>query len=195
MAEPHEDAFPELEGKSTGPGLSSGTKGVLGLGILIVIGLSVSVWTQRDSLKGLFGSSPARTATTDDQTAGNLDAVNLAERFATAVFNISYTNVTDQVQKISELMDDDLLEYYKSNFLSSSFRQKLMEQKAYVVFQKTDRAQVVTIANGQTIVRVDGVNFFNSDLNGSQIQLPFSFDVTVEKVNGKLLVTNFKQRL
>jgi len=190
MPNDHDD-FPELE-DTKGPG-GSGNKAVIVIGLILLIGAAVTVFTVKGNLFSNLHFTGSKQ--TDETTAANVEYVDFAERFAAAVFNISYQNFDQQVQKTAELMDDDLLEAYKANFMSASFRQKLLDQKAYINFQKIDRAAIDSISGTQIVVRVDGVNYYNSDVNSAQIQLPFSFNVVIQKVQGKLRVINFKQRL
>jgi hypothetical protein len=92
-------------------------------------------------------------------------------------------------------MAPDLADYYKSDFLDTAFRQKILLRKMYVTFQRVEHSQVDTVGGDQVVVRVSGDNYFNSDVDGSQIQLHLSMLVTVVKKGDSFQVINFVARL
>jgi hypothetical protein len=140
-------------------------------------------------------SKAADEANTTSKIAGYDDYINYAERFYIAAFNLSYTNYSQQIDNASKLMAPDLADYYKSDFLDTQFRQKILLRKMYITFQRAEHSQVDTVSGDQVVVRVSGDNYFNSDIDGSQIQLHLSMLITVVKKGDSFQVINFVARL
>jgi len=193
MAEIGDDIFTDIDEKTPSGGNGNKTVLIVGIILFILVGGLVAFFSVKGNIfSGLFSGHKTET---EETTAAQIEYIDFAERFAVAVFNISYTSFGDQVQKASDMMDEGLFATYKEDFLNADFRQKLTDQKAYITYQKINHAVVDSVQGDQVVVKVDGMNLLNSDLNGSQIQLPFSFNITIMRIQGKLKVVNFRQRL
>ena len=118
---------------------------------------------------------------------------NFAEKFTTMAFNMSYTDVNHQVDKVANLMSDNMMSFYQEAFLDPKWVAFLTDNKAYVSYQQVDRSSVESTDGTHYWVRVIGKNIFNSDARASQIELPFHLVVVVKIENGKLIVTDFQR--
>ncbi|HEY5038172.1 MAG TPA: hypothetical protein VIJ93_03770, partial [bacterium] len=121
------------------------------------------------------------------------DIRNFAEKFTTMAFNVSYTDVNHQVDKVANLMSDNMMSFYQEAFLDPKWVAFLTDNKAYVSYQQVDRSSVESTDGTHYWVRVIGKNIFNSDARASQIELPFHLVVVVKIENGKLIVTDFQR--
>ena len=54
-------------------------------------------------------------------------------------FNVSYTDINHQVDKVANLMSDNMMSYYQEAFLDPKWVAFLSDNKAYVSYQ-ADRA-------------------------------------------------------
>lgn len=187
------DDFPDdLEAPSSKKG-SGGNFATIMIGVVILAAIVGLLWTFGPRL---FSGSGSSKKDSGNEAQNYSEYVDFAQNFASTVLNISYTNINEQVQKAADFMDDDLLVYYKKNFLDPDFRQKLIEHKASCVYQRIERAQITKVdPSGQVLVRIDGTNTYNSDVNGAQIQLPYSIVINIKKIDGKLRVLDLKQRI
>jgi hypothetical protein len=55
------------------------------------------------------------------------DVINFAEKFTIMAFNLSYTDINNQTEKVGNLMSDNMMSYYQEAFLDPK----------WVVFLKT----------------------------------------------------------
>ncbi len=123
------------------------------------------------------------------------DITDFAEKFSIMAFNISYTDINHQVDKVASLMSDNMMSYYQEAFLDPKWVAFLSDNKAYVSYQQIDRSSVENTDGTHYWVKVIGKNLYNSDARGagSQIELPFHLVVVVKRDNGKLIVTDFQR--
>lgn len=177
-------------------------KGYLGrivLGFLVAgIGVgSTLLWGTGKSDKGLSQAKDNSGTLNQPQTqdAQYADVINFAEKFTIMAFNVSYTDINHQVDKVGSLMSDNMMSYYQEAFLDPKWVAFLSDNKAYVSYQKIDRATVENTEGTHYWVSVIGKNLFNSDARGpgSQIELPFRLIVVIKADNGRLVVTNFQR--
>ena len=195
MAEKQDNIFdlvdPEKKKPSNGWGLPVAF-------ILIIFGFGATLFFSWSKITGKstqsFSQNTAPAAGTL-KMAGYDDYVNFAEHFYISAFNLSYSNNSDQIDNASKLMAPDLADYYKSDFLDTQFRQKILLRKMYITFQRVEHSQVDTVSGDQVVVRDSGDNYFNSDIDGSQIQLHLSMLISVIKKNDTYQVVNFLVRL
>lgn len=166
---------------------------IIGL-VLVLVGLGSTFFWGRtahvaDSKKEVSGG----VSMTGDSQYG--DITNFAEKFAVMVFNISYTDINHQVDKVANLMSDNMMSYYQEAFLDPKWVAFLSDNKAYVCYQQIDRSSVESTDGTHYWVKIIGKNLYNSDARGqgSQIELPFHLVVVVKKENGKLIVTDFQR--
>ena len=120
---------------------------------------------------------------------------DFAEKFTIMTFNVSYTDINHQVDKVGNLMSDNMMSYYQEAFLDPKWVAFLSDHKAYVSYQQIERSTVENTDGTHYWVRVIGKCLFNSDARGagSQIELPFHIVVVIKSDNGKLVVTNFQR--
>ena len=132
---------------------------------------------------------------TDPLDAQNTDVINFAEKFTIMAFNLSYTDINIQTDKVGNLMSDNMMSYYQEAFLDPKWVGFLKTNKAYVSYQEIERSSVENTDGNHYWVKVIGKNLYNSDSRGagSQIELPFNVVVVVKKENGNLVVTNFQR--
>lgn len=129
------------------------------------------------------------------QDAQYADIRNFAEKFTIMAFNVSYTDNNRQVDKVSDLMSDNMMSFYREAFLDAKWIAFLSDNKAYVTYQSIDRSSVESTDGTHYWVKIIGKNLYNSDARGagSQIELPFHLVVVVKNENGKLIVTDFQR--
>jgi hypothetical protein len=171
--------------------------GKIVIGFLVVsIGLGSTLYWGRggrvvDSQKEVSTNNPQ----TGDQDPQYADVTNFAEKFTIMAFNFSYTDINHQVDKVANLMSDNMMSYYQEAFLDPKWITFLTDNKAYVSFQQIDRSSVENTDGTHYWVRVIGKNLYNSDSRGfgSQIELPFHLVVVVKRENGQLIVTDFQR--
>src|SRR5258708_34434060 len=137
-------------------------------------------------------SQPTNTKAVGEE-AQYADIRNFAEKFTIMAFNVSYTDVNHQVDKIANLMSDNMMSYYQEAFLDPKWVAFLSDNKAYVSYQQIDRSSVENTDGTHYWVQVIGKNLFNSDARASQIELPFHLVVVVKSDKGKLIVTDFQR--
>lgn len=139
---------------------------------------------------------PVNPTQAQGQDAQYADIINFAERFTIMAFNVSYTDINHQVEKVGNLMSDNMMSYYQEAFLDPKWIAFLSDNKAYVSYQQIDRSTVVSTEGNHYWVSVIGKNLFNSDARGagSQIELPFRLVVVIKNDNGRLTVTNFQRQ-
>ncbi len=168
---------------------SSAGKFITGL-IIVMMGLGSAFYWEKSH--GQAKESSAKPIGEETQYA---DIRNFAEKFTVMAFNVSYTDINHQVDKVANLMSDNMMSYYQEAFLDPKWIAFLSDNKAYVSYQKIDRSSVDNTDGNHYWVRVIGKNLFNSDARGpgSQIELPFHIVVIVRNDNGKLIVTNFQR--
>jgi len=120
---------------------------------------------------------------------------DFAEKFTIMAFNVSYTDINHQVDKVGNLMSDNMMSYYQEAFLDPKWVAFLSDNKAYVSYQQIERSTVENTDGTHYWVKVIGKCLFNSDARGagSQIELPFHIVVVIKNDNGKLVVTNFQR--
>ena len=167
--------------------------------LLVTVGVgSTIIWVPGKSIKQPSigqdkGGDPAQALGQDPQYA---EIKNFAERFTIMAFNVSYTDINHQVDKVGNLMSDNMMSYYQEAFLDPKWVAFLSDNKAYVSYQKIDRSTVDKTDGTHYWVSVIGKNLFNSDARGpgSQIELPFRLVVVIKSENGRLVVTNFQRQ-
>jgi len=144
--------------------------------------------------------SPHKEASEGVAPVGNKDPqygdiTDFAEKFSIMAFNISYTDINHQVEKVANLMTDNMMSYYQEAFLDPKWVAFLSDNKAYVSYQQIERSSVENTDGTHFWVKVIGKNLYNSDARGpsSQIELPFHLVVVVKRDNGKLIVTDFQR--
>lgn len=165
---------------------------------LIIVGLGIGstlLWgsTKGSAEKPKESSGDPKNSKNDNQYP---DITNFADKFAIMAFNVSYTDISHhQVDKVVNLMSDDMMSDYQEAFLDSKWVSFLTDNKAYVSYQQIERSTVENTDGTHYWVRVIGKNLFNSDSKGpgSQIELPFELVVVVKNDNGKLVVTDFQR--
>ena len=137
----------------------------------------------------------AGNSQTADKDPQYRDITDFAEKFSIMAFNISYTDINHQVDKVASLMSDNMMSYYQEAFLDPKWVAFLSDNKAYVSYQQIDRSNVENTDGTHYWVKVIGKNLYNSDARGlgSQIELPFHLVVVVKRDNGKLIVTDFQR--
>ena len=120
---------------------------------------------------------------------------DFADKFTIMAFNVSYTDINHQVDKVGNLMSDNMMSLYQEAFLDPKWVAFLSDNKAYVSYQQIERSTVENTDGNHYWVRVIGKCLFNSDARGpgSQIEIPFHIVVVVKSENGKLVVTNFQR--
>lgn len=125
----------------------------------------------------------------------DFEAVDFAERFAIMAFNISYTDIDHQDDKVANLMVDNLMGLYRAAFLDPAWVGFLRQKKAYVIYQKIDRATLLNSDGTHYWVKVIGRNLFNSDLVSppSQLDLGMNLMVVVKDDNGTFQISNFQE--
>lgn len=121
--------------------------------------------------------------------------IDFAERFAIMAFNVSYTDIDRQEDKVANLMVDNLMGFYRASFLDPSWVNFLRQKEAYVVYQKIDRATILRADGTHYWVKVIGRNLFNSGLVSppSQLDLGMNLIVVVKNDNGVLQISNFQE--
>ncbi len=161
---------------------------ICGLGSTLFWGKTAQVVDSKKDVSS--GSSPI-----GDKDPQNREITDFAEKFSIMAFNISYTDVNHQVDKVASLMSDNMMSYYQEAFLDPKWIAFLSDNKAYVSYQQIDRSSVENTDGTHYWVKVIGKNLYNSDARGqgSQIELPFHLVVVVKKDNGKLIVTDFQR--
>ena len=73
------------------------------------------------------------------QDAQYADIRNFAEKFTIMAFNVSYTDINHQVDKVANLMSDNMMSYYQEAFLDPKWVAFLIGQQG-LCFLPTDRA-------------------------------------------------------
>lgn len=161
---------------------------------IAVLGILFTLWW------GKRGVVPAAPKETGDwkavETATQYtEVIDLAERFSIMAFNLSYTDVDHQADKVSGLMADNLMSLYSEAFLDPKWVEFLRESKAYVIYQRVDRATLINADGTHYWVRVIGKSIFNSDNTNppSQMELPMSLVVVVKIDNGSMQISNFQE--
>jgi hypothetical protein len=159
-----------------------------GLGSTLFWGKTAQVVDSKKEVSN--GGSPI-----GDKDPQNREITDFAEKFSIMAFNISYTDVNHQVDKVASLMSDNMMSYYQEAFLEPKWIAFLSDNKAYVSYQQIDRSSVENTDGTHYWVKVIGKNLYNSDARGpsSQIELPFHLVVVVKRDNGKLIVTDFQR--
>ena len=161
---------------------------LIGLGSTLFWGKTAQVVDSKKEVSS--GGSPI-----GDKDPQNREITDFAEKFSIMAFNISYTDVNHQVDKVASLMSDNMMSYYQEAFLDPKWIAFLSDNKAYVSYQQIDRSSVENTDGTHYWVKVIGKNLYNSDARGpsSQIELPFHLVVVVKRDNGKLIVTDFQR--
>jgi hypothetical protein len=166
---------------------------IIGL-VVALIGLgSTLFWGKTEQVTGSKQEVSGGTGQIENKDPQTAEVTNFAEKFTIMAFNVSYTDINHQVDKVANLMSDNMMSYYQEAFLDPKWIAFLLENKAYVSYQQIDRSSVENTDGTHYWVKVIGKNYFNSDARGSQIELPFHIVVVVKRENGKLTVTNFQR--
>jgi len=198
MTEPEKKDFKFLDDIEDQP-KNNGYTGKILIGLMIaLLGLGLTFWW------GKFGVRESLTSNKNPQTsdpkndlkdAQYADVINFAEKFTIMAFNLSYTDINRQTEKVGSLMSDNIMSYYQEAFLDPKWVAFLTSNKAYVSYQQVERSSVENADGTHYWVKVIGKNLYNSDARGmgSQIELPFHMVVVVKNENGKLVVTNFQR--
>lgn len=158
-------------------------------------GFSVFMWGVHGKEAGAVKDGGGTEKTDINQDAQYGPIKDFAEKFTIMAFNVSYTDINQQVDKVGNLMSDNMMSYYQEAFLDPKWVAFLSDNKAYVSYQQIDRSTVENTDGNHYWVRVIGKCLFNSDArgSGSQIELPFHIVVVIKNDNGKLVVTNFQR--
>ena len=200
MTEPEKkkDGFKFLDELDEEP-KKTGYTGKILVGLVIVgLGIGSTLWWGRPKLgqgTDTAKDAGAKESSDSQQDAQYADIKNFAEKFTIMAFNVSYTDINHQVDKVGNLMSDNMMSYYQEAFLDPKWIAFLSDNKAYVSYQQIDRSTVESTDGTHYWVKVIGKNYFNSDARGpgSQIELPFHLVVVVKNDNGKLTVTDFQR--
>jgi hypothetical protein len=176
----------------------TGYLGKIVVGIVIVgLGLVSSLWWGKAVSSGInLNKNPQISdPKTDPKASQYADVINFAEKFTIMVFNLSYTDINHQTDKVGNLMSDNMMSYYQEAFLDTKWVSFLSSNKAYVSYQQVERSSVESTDGTHYWVKVIGKCLFNSDSRGpgSQIELPFNLMVVVKKDGDGLVVTNFQR--
>ena len=178
---------------------TNGYTGKIVIGLLVAgFGLgSTFLWGKLGVSQSLTSNKTTQVTDpkSDPQDAQYTDVINFAERFTIMAFNLSYTDINNQTDKVGNLMSDNMMSYYQEAFLDPKWVDFLKTNKAYVSYQEIERSSVENTDGNHYWVKVIGKNLYNSDSRGagSQIELPFNVVVVVKKENGNLVVTNFQR--
>lgn len=171
---------------------------LIGLAIVAIGAGSTLLWGPGKSAKTLTTTkdNSGNANQTQGQEAQYAEIINFAERFTIMAFNVSYTDINRQVEKVGNLMSDNMMSYYQEAFLDPKWVAFLRDNKAYVSYQQIERSAVENTDGTHYWVSVIGKNLFNSDSRGaaSQIELPFHLVVVIKNDNGRLVVTNFQRQ-
>ena len=166
--------------------------------LLLSIGaFSVFKWgignTAKDASAVKDNGGNAKTDISQDEQYAPIK--DFAEKFTIMAFNVSYTDINHQVDKVGNLMSDNMMSYYQEAFLDPKWVSFLSDNKAYVSYQQIERSTVENTDGTHYWVKVIGKCLYNSDARGagSQIELPFHIVVVIKNDNGKLVVTNFQR--
>src|SRR5665213_203309 len=190
MTEPEKtEGVRVLERVEDGPKKNSYTGKIL-IGLIVVgFGLGSTLFWGRIMPTGQNKDTPAPNTKAVVEDAQYAEIKNFAEKFTIMAFNVSYTDINHQVDKVANLMSDNMMSYYQEAFLDPKWVAFLMDNKAYVSYQEIDRSSVENTDGTHYWVRVIGKNLFNSDARGpgSQIELPFHLVVVIKSDNGKLI--------
>ena len=196
MTEPEKTEGVEvLDLVENGPKKSRFTgKILIGL-VIVILGSGSTLYWGRAVPNDQTKDNQGTNTKPNGEVAQYADIRNFAEKFTIMAFNVSYTDVNHQVDKVANLMSDNMMSYYQEAFLDPKWIAFLSDNKAYVSYQKIDRSSVENTDGTHYWVRVIGKNLFNSDARGpgSQIELPFHIVVVVKNDNGKLIVTDFQR--
>ncbi len=121
--------------------------------------------------------------------------IDFAEKFSIMAFNLSYTDIDRQTDKVSGLMVDNLMSQYSEAFLDPKWVEFIRQSKAYVIYQRIDRSSVVNSDGTHYWVKVIGKSIYNSDNTNppSQLELPMNLLVVVKDDNGTLQISNFQE--
>ena len=177
----------------------TGYVGKITVGIVIVgLGLVSSLWWGKaasSQVTNLNKNSQVNDPKADPKNTQYADVINFAEKFTIMVFNVSYTDINNQTDKVGNLMSDNMMSYYQETFLDPKWVSFLAGNKAYVSYQQVERSNVENTDGTHYWVKVIGKCLFNSDSRGpgSQIELPFNLMVVVKKDGDGLVVTNFQR--
>jgi hypothetical protein len=176
----------------------NGYTGKIMVGLVIAsLGLGSTFWWGKSGASQ--GVTPRNTQTSNakntPQDAQYVDVINFAEKFAIMAFNLSYTDINHQTDKVGSLLSDNMMSYYQEAFLDPKWVAFLKGNRAYVSYQQIERSSVENADGTHYWVKVIGKNLYNSDAKGmgSQIELPFDLVVVVKSENGNFVVTNFQR--
>jgi hypothetical protein len=123
----------------------NGYAGKIMVGLVIAgLGLGSTFW------RGKSGASqsvtPRNTQTSNakntPQDAQYVDVINFAEKFAIMAFNLSYTDINHQMDRVGSLLSDNMMSYYQEAFLDPKWVAFLKVNKAYVSYQQIERSSV-----------------------------------------------------
>lgn len=172
-----------------------GGKWVVILLIFVVGTMSFVFWEKPGEKLRLSGGQGNERKEKGVEDPLEAEVVGFAERFTIMAFNMSYTDVNHQVDKVANLMSDNMMAFYQEAFLDPKWVNFLSTNKAYVTYQGIDRSSIDSRDGNFYWVRVIGKNLYNSDARGAgaQIEIPFRLVVVVKNENGKLTVTNFQR--
>jgi hypothetical protein len=197
MTEPEKkDEFKFLDDVVKEP-KKKGYTGKIVIGLVVVsFGLISSLWWGKTfSSQGTIKNPQPIDPKTDRKDSQYVDITNFAEKFTIMAFNVSYTDISHQTDKVGNLMSDNMMSYYQEAFLGPKWVAFLKDNKAYVSYQQIERSTVENTDGTHYWVRVIGKCLFNSDARGpgSQIELPFNLMVVVKNDGGRLVVTDFQR--
>jgi len=198
MTEPNEkDDLKFLEKLDEEPKKSGYTPAILVAIAFVGLGIATTLlWGRTKVLNSSkTGVSDMQGQQAVSQDAQYADVINFAEKFTIMVFNVNYTDINHQEDKVANLMSDNMMSYYQDAFLDPKWIAFLTDNKAYVTYQGIERSTVENTDGTHYWVRVIGKCLYNSDTRGfgSQIELPFHLVVVVKKDNGKLIITDFQR--
>lgn len=161
---------------------------------ILAVGIASSFWWGRgqDSKPPMAQVSDPKAAPQDPQDTA---IIGFAEKFAIMAFNLSYTDISHQTEKVGNLLSDNMMSYYQEAFLDPKWMAFLRDNRAYVSYQQVERSTIENRDGTHYWVQVIGKCLYNSDTRGpgSQIELPFHLIVVVKNDNGRLVVTDFQR--
>ena len=109
-------------------------KAIIGA-VILVIGLGSSFWWGRGQ-ESKATSSQTGDSQADPQGAQDAAVISFAEKFAIMAFNLSYTDINHQTEKVGNLLSDNMMSYYQEAFLDPKWVAFLRDNKAYVSYQQ-----------------------------------------------------------
>lgn len=177
----------------TPPQTSSNNKILIPLVIIIL--LAGSTWFLMKVLGGKLPSTSSKQSSSGaDMDSSLIDYVDFAENLAIALNNISYMNQNEQRADLAGYLSDDLLTSYHKYFYDPDFQRLVADRKIYITYQKIQRSTIDSQSGDTVAVRVTGYNTYRSDLTQTQLEVPFTLKLQIQKhPDGRLQATKLKK--